>query len=702
VKYERSEIFTPTTAQAAPVPVGGDANALWKKSAYAMQKAEEAFVSAAAEEGMRDGSQLTEEGKAVVPKIKKGIGTISKAYNENALRAYTASAEEDMRLALDESYMANDSDTRGFEASVKSFEDSYFKDIPEEAKPFLLPVYAKRKNALIGKVGFSEASKIEKQNRDFYSNALGSSLERAKAFARNGDLIELQSEQEVVSRNLTKMVDSGYVTQEEADGMLANGQKEVNKQGVIGEVLKTYYRDGESAATEMVQAITAKVPDGWTVDEAQDFNKLVLTQLNQAKTEDSAIRTQEEIQKEFAYSDLIVNSKADNFGGVSPSKLVEQADQFLYDGYITSEQRAAIFRNVNTNLVAQQQKNTDYGAIASRLGGDDSVIIDTKTADKFYTEVFLKQKNTPQDKANFVERMKYVPSGLTQEIKQGVLSDNPEVMASSANLIDRIDAVPGISTDYLSPTERAIANRMNSLVKVMPPEDAAKLTRQVTDPANRNLVESREVKIKENLKNNPDFYTEVVDDALDKPFILTGDYKVSERSKADMAREFESTANGLYLAGYSDNIQDAMEKSKELVSKNWGADDIGGTSTFRKYPLSWYYSVNGETDYIKEQLEVDALAIAGYPVSYENIVLLSDNKTAYTASTGAPQYAMLIISDDGTPLPAGGYWSPDKKSQVEKVKAENVKMSAEIREEAKDAPVSEFYKKLFSAPVGGM
>lgn len=682
---ERRDIFSPSVAQSPQTlsPVGSDN--LWRQSSEAVGAAAESFIKGAEMAGIREGAQLDAQGKAVSPEFKEGLGVIGRAYNEGALRAYKSSAQEDMRLAMEEAYESNPSDLTGFDQATEAFEKDFFSQVPEEAKQELFYEFAKNKNRYRGKTALAQVDRVKKEGLEEHKNALTGISDRAQRAARNGDVIEVNAEKEAAIAELQRMVDSGYLTPEQADSVYISGQRDVERQGLIGEVITTYATKGEEAAVMRVKELTEKIPEGWTVEEASDFNKQLLTELNQAKTEDDAIRTQEEIAKEFAYSNLIIKSKLDDFGGENPVNIYRQADGMLKTGQITEEQRAAIYNNINSSMLDAQKKLSDYSGVAERLGGNDGIVIDKKIADKFYTDIYSKEKQTPVDKAFFVDRMKFVPDQMKQEIEQGLLSGNPQVMASAADLADRLDEVPGIGYDYLSEQQRAVASQITSLSQVMPMEQAVKMALQTTDSSNKALVESRDLEIKKNYKKNPDYYQQSVENLIDKKFWGTGDYKITDLDSANINKEIADVTNALFRAGYKGNIDDAREKASSLVAKNWGDDDIGGDVTFRKYPMSWYYSVGGDTSYIKTEAVEAAKFKTGHDIPFNKIHFISDEETARTASTGEPVYSMMAIFSDGTPIPLGR-WRPDKKAQSQKAVEKNRLMMEKERTEATQAP----------------
>lgn len=118
--------------------------------------------------------------------------------------------------------------------------------------------------------------------------------------------------------------------------------------------------------------------------------------------------------------------------------------------------------------------------------------------------------------------------------------------------------------------------------------------------------------------------------------------------------------------------------AENTVKRNW--------SVFNGYAMKYspenYYAVAGSSDYITEQLfnDITKENIFAEPVKRDEIMLLSTERTARTASGGLPEYRVVIVKDGSiTPL-QGYYWKPDTEKERERIRRANERKLKEAEE----------------------
>ena len=231
------------------------------------------------------------------------------------------------------------------------------------------------------------------------------------------------------------------------------------------------------------------------------------------------------------------------------------------------------------------------------------------------------------------------------------------LMAAAVDLIDRVDEIPGMFNELVTPNQRAYATTVASLSEVLSPEQAVVEARKLTDPRNKDRVEAAKQAIKE--EKYPEKYASWTEDAL-------GDMPVVNGARA--IRQYGDLFETYFTNGMSES--DAKSQAERAMIANWGeSEDFG----FMQYPPENFYAVNGETAYIKDQLVKDVRTqfLFAEPVTADNMFLLSDDYTARTATTGKPEYVVMVRQRDGTLTTlqdSNGEvrWTPDQDEEIER------------------------------------
>jgi len=428
-----------------------------------------------------------------------------------------------------------------------------------------------------------------------------------------------------------------------------------------------YKLEGESAAFEEISALQAEVPEDFTVEEWDTFTGALVADITQQVTIQKKVRTAEEIQQDAKLSNLMIQAKT---GEGDAGELTMQFEAMFKDptSNISEKKRTSFYVSLMNSQKEQRKQAESFSDVSKRLGGDQSVILDKGSVDKFYQDIYA---NIPEldnvTKAYFVEQTRMVPSAMKNELRQFIMSDDIELVLQASDLADRIEETPGVMDNVFSPTEKAFANQVKMLSSNMEPERAIKTAKELTDPNNRDRVAAREQEIKKGKFHKED--SEYISDNFESGFLgkigraIVGlePVTLSPVNKDRILNEFRSTRDAIYMAGYSDK-DDTDQKALKEISRNYGEFDFGGRNYFMKYPMDLYYQSQEGTSYIAGQAVMEASQLMGEDVTADQIYFDWDDTTAREASSGEPSYLMMVI-DNGVPVYLGQRWRPDP-SQV--------------------------------------
>jgi hypothetical protein len=223
----------------------------------------------------------------------------------------------------------------------------------------------------------------------------------------------------------------------------------------------------------------------------------------------------------------------------------------------------------------------------------------------------------------------------------------------------------------------------------MEPAEAVELAMKATDPKDKARIEVVNSQIKETLKDSPELYLDKSQEAF-KSLFVWNDPKPNDLNAHKMADEYGNVFESFRRAGSSD--ADALAKADSYIKRTWGVSTALGKPEVMKYPLDDYYSIDGDSSWVKGQLMADMSdQVAGLQI--DEIFLMANDQTSRTASIGQPSYAVKFLID-GVFYNADENWMPDMQTEIEKRKAENVKEAMARRERRRemDAAAADFVR----------
>jgi hypothetical protein len=644
---------------------------LSEESSGQFGKATEIFERIATEKGAAAGMRVDAEGKAIAPELTFLLTKAGEAYNKAALDAYKASASVDMREGITAIYQEAGDNAELFSEKMDAFEKSFFKNVHPEVKQSMVHDFSKNKMIAGGKVVVADLNRKKNEAIGMHNANINSALNHAEVSAKAGDDQESLKYVDEAFLEINKKVENGYITQ--LQGLAEQGEirKKIITASITRDVMDSYEAGGEEDAMLTVAEINQSGIDGFTVEESESLTKSLMAEVSRLKTIDAGIRTKEEIQTERELSDLLINAD-DPMADVG--SMTRQMERMFNDGDATMEQRTRFYNSLAKAQGDARQKMVDYSSVSKRLAGDDSAVIDKKSMNGFFDEIYAPtlKDATPQEKeasiAAFITRTKMMPQAVVDQLKTNLISNDPALIAEAARLIDRVDEIPGVTEDGFSAHDRALAQNVSLLSRSMPVEEAVKLAMNNTDPANVDRVEFRKDQLKKDKTLEPAKMKTLLNSELN-PWFGRNQYSINPVEEDRLANIVAKNYEELYASGMESKA--AKEKAVKLATRNWSNDSYSGTPRFTEYaPSIFYPPVNGSHEWVGTQLREEASLLVGRQLTGDDIYLYSiPETTARTAASGKPEYGVMVRDDNGVLMPTFKRYIPDPTPFYEAHKA---------------------------------
>lgn len=616
--------FTPTRADTSL------SQRLFNWSAQLGQQREKKMVEQAYQEGLAAPSEKKE--------VKFFGGKTAEAFNKGAMDAYVIGVDRDNTNEVNRIALESQGDLQNFDLAI----DKYRQGVLRNVDPVASNQIAMSLDSMIGRArGGVERQAIETritQDKETRNSAYETYSEEAIRLTRNQDLEGARENLLKTDATLQSMVNSGDISQVQADEMFRITKIGSMEQAFRQDVMATADEDIEQAYRDLDQ-LSREVPEGFQTKEWDRFIAQTQTELNRKVSR------------------------------------------------MTKEAKAA---------AANAKKEQDYSAIEARyLEGDDTQIINPKLLDSYYNDVLsprLAMAETPelarQQKAHFVERMKSVPKTMKLELTNAIESGNPELMEDALLTIERLDTIEGV-VDDLPIEKHAYLKTALNLLPNMEPREAMNLARKATDPTNKSAIEARELQIKEQFKrkNKMEVYSDKASDVFKTMFFGP---EPDEYNRAQMGKEYGDLYEAARKAGMSE--EDAFDKANKMIERNWGKSELFGDKVMKYRPES-YYEINGDVTWVRDQLMAvlnDPVnpAMFGRSIKPEEVILISNAETERTASMGAPGYAVSALIDGQLiPVFPGSNFFPDADAEKNRIKELNVKEALEDRKKKMKAAI---------------
>ena len=605
------------------------------------------------------------------------IGGVADASYNKALRdSYLSSIATDTRKELSRIESENPNDVTAFNDAAEGFVNGLISNVD----PSVRQATSQSANSILTdaqiRVQKKEADLNRKEAIKQRQNHIELASGEAQRLAREGNDIGSLEALAEIDASLNSLVETGDMLEADADAIRHKETKKIASQVFLGQI--------DNAADQSIAEGFAKldemageIPDGWTPDEWNSLVRQGTAELNQRITRQAKVEADKQIEVERQISDLKIRAR-NNIGDAGTN--IREADDKFDQGVISGDERASIITSVLNGQKESRQESIDFMAVANRLGGDSSQVLDLNQINSYWDKVMSPQlEQMPQEMqdahaAQFVDSMKVVPTPLKNQINTNLRSEDPALIAQSADLIDRLDGVPGLVDRDFSPNDRAFARQVAELSVNLAPAEAVKLARQNTDPNDKARVESRKEQIKES-KFAEEYQSIVTDE-----FTTFFGSQVDDINRGKLETQYKALFESHYTAGMDED--NAKEKAFQIMRRNWG--EFNGRAMM--YPVQTYYTVGADSEYIKDQLETDVRDnnLFGFEIDRDEIVLFSDDRTAREAAGGQPTYQVKINSaEQGVIVIPGFRWRPDMQSEIDKQVIENETELLKLREDSK-------------------
>lgn len=593
------------------------------------------------ERAQKQVKQAYEEGLAA-PGEKKKVGFIggktAEAFNKGARDAYVIGIDQDNTNEVNRIATESEGNLDNFDEIVTKYRNSIASAVDPVAKNEVLMSLDSMISRARGGVEQRAIKQRITQDKETRNSAYETYTQEAIRLTRNNDVEGAKENLLKTNATLQSMVESGDISQTQADEMFRISKIGSMEQAYRQEIMATADEDIEQAYRDLDE-LSREVPEDFQTKEWDRF---------------------------IANSQTELNRKVSR---------------------MTKEAKAA---------AVNAKKEQDYSAIEARyLEGDDTQIINPKLLDSYYTEVLspkLALAETPEiartQKAHYVERMKAVPKTMKLELTNSIESGNPELMEDALLTIERLDTIEGV-VDDLPIEKHAYLKTALNLLPNMEPREAMNLARKATDPKDKAAIGARQLQIKEQFKrkNKMEVYSDKASDVFKTMFFGP---EPDEYNRAQMGKEYGDLYEAARLAGMSED--DAFDKADKMIERNWGKSELFGDKVM-KYRPEAYYEINGDVTWVRDQLMAELNdpvnpAMFGRSIKPEEIILIPNAETERTAAMGLPGYAVSALIDGQLiPMFPGKNFFPDVDAEKNRIKELNVKEALEDRKKKMKAAI---------------
>lgn len=647
-----------------------------------------------AKEGAIAGAQAVErdnEGNIIPPKLESETFSIfGEAFNKAAILANKSQIAIDTREALDRLQNQHKLDPEAFRIASDGLKKGTLKGMPEELA------------VLVGRDIDSSVS-----NR--HSKLLNDSFKRESASQRATALDSMESLQDelltavrdgdaerqkelLINANseLDAWVETGQITFEESRRIKEDTRERIQEQEALRDIDNIVFNENLSLdeqfekGTSFVKSLRKKTLKDLSPEQKDSLIRIVEAKVNDIARQRASELRARDIAQEKVVSNLkiqanLVEEKAKNGEFEDLAPLIEETERLHNKGAISGNERTSIFTHIAKAQDEISRITLADKRILARLDGDNLIVMNKKDVDFFYKRNVQDDIETlpPEAQnmanANFIQLTRSIPSQVKEKLSSQVLSGDPEQIKQASGLIDRIDEIPGLADLAVDANQRAFIDNVVSLSQSMEPEQAVKIARELSDPRDKARIEAREELIKtEKLRED---YPDKVENAFEGLF--GGDFLVDNVNKQAVEAEYANLFEAFFKGGMSEDAADA--KATEILQTNWRESDFG----FMKHRPEDYYSIAGETDYIKDQLIKDLRKdFIGTKFKKDDVFLLSDDETSRKAAQGRPDYRVIVVDDNGQFVNFPGRWAPDPSIEQKRQEEENLTQLEKRRKRA--------------------
>jgi hypothetical protein len=550
-------------------------------------------------------------------------------------------------------------DIVGYQNKVTAGKKGLIGAMPEEYKGKAENLFARLDNPTSRNIAEAQKQKAMDASNTNIRQAADVAEKGLSNAAFAGDVASTADFATEYALSLQRLVDQGDMTTDRQAELLTAQDERIIVQGKLGEVDRAIRAEGRTPEQQIedgraiVEALRENPDADLSAEKNQELINKLEANVNSLEREylsEASTLTSEENKIKADFKIQV------GLGLASDAELTDKAYKLFDDGVLTADELATNVIKINKASQEQLDKAQGKARVSNVYGSDqpsavagaDQTPIDQKDVDVYYNEEVMNKLPTDNPdarsmlQADFVAKTRFIPADMAQELTNDLRSEDPERIQNAAETIDRIVKIPG-ATDKISKQDRAFAAQVSFLAQFKGADIATQEAMKQTDPDNALRIESRTKTIKDNPDDFADSYSEEMVDIYGEGFFEK--FNVNDIAKYDLVNDYGRLVESYYKGGM--DLSNAKAQAQLDIETNYKQGEFG----FMKFRPEDYYAVGGSAEYIREDLYntlTGPTGIFGLQVAKEDIILVSDDETARTASTGKPSYRVMYRDSNGT------------------------------------------------------
>ena len=615
--------------------------------------------------------EATAEAQAVTPGVeapeqRTSATMTGRAYNDIVMSGHQAAIKNDYTKRITELSSEYSSDPVSFSKNADAYKKGLLNSVDPSVRESVAldfdmatvrPMQAIKNNHEQATVAASVNSMVD---------AVNVMSDDAATSARSGDYAVMNHNAQQVELVAQKLEALGQF--DKADKIRADLVERMDKQIVLGKA-DAAIQGGEGEA--FIKSFIENPPADLTPEQVDAHAATMISMNSRYKAVQAEADTKQTIELSREISNLKIQA---NTGLGDPEQIHKRTEELFNTGDITEAERTSILTKLLDADAKRMKDAADFSSVAKRLEGDASQVVDPKLQDKYYDEQYSTQfegqtaEVVEQLNAEYVNQMKRVPSALKAKLQTYVLSGDAGLVAQAASLVDKVDQTPGLVGSVFTPDQQAFMQTVVDLSANLTGPEAVAMAQKLTDPNDKARIDTRKQYIKDE-KLALD-YRDEAESMFDGGW-LGAATNLDDISGSQITKEYGQLFEAYYKAGMSEDT--ARSEATKRVQRNWST----WNGRVMKYAPDNYYSVAGSSDYVMDQLvkDVNDNLATEEAITKDQLVLISTEQTARSASSGQPVYKIGIAKDGGFQHAELGAWHPDVDAEKARVKAANEKLT---------------------------
>jgi len=634
-----------------------------------------------AEKGEKAGREAAEAGTPA--ETKKGflasMSIEAQAYNTAMKSSFLTSVSEDAKNGIERIAAQYPDDVQAFQTNVRQFTQGLLQGVGDEYRDVVdatVSDYVTRAETQVFKNEVQQNRITAKNNQLGRLSTLSNEAAKRMAEGDEEGATSAILERDVIIDSLLTTED---ISSEEAAIYREKTSERIETQRQVKRIKDLIFdpaNDDETNLQRARQALeTFRETDfpNQTPESLERIEASIRGEIAEFEAQISGDVAANKKANALAFSNLQI-AASNNLQSSSESR--QQADSMFENGVITGAQRTQIYNATYSQDETITAKAQSISRVSEMLAGNRDVFASQGDVNTFYDEnidIFNESPTKIDMQVELISSTRQIPTAIKNEFDAKLNSSDINDVQQAIELLDKVEQIPGMFGRFASDQDKAMLMRFAQLADVMTTREAAIEARKITDPNNSELRVSREVAIKaEKFAENYESWTIDTLGAM------------NPTSTAKATRQMQVLFETGYISGMT--ASQAEENAKNGISKIWSLSPEFGYMQYAPDQFSDYV-VNGSTAYIKEQLYADVQKnfVFGTPIKMKDIFLLSDDRTARTATGGKPQYLVIVRDQNGELIPiqmeeGNFYWEPDVEAEKEKESQRLMELSQAIRE----------------------